>query len=344
MKLYSSRIAGTGSAFPERVVTNEELCRWLENLPGEVPENFSPDWIFERTGIKTRHLARSGETVSELAFLASVRALSKAGILDKDIDGILVATCTPEQPLPASATFLQMKLGATRAFALDVNAACSGFQHAWALAHAMVASGQAKNMLVVGADVLSSVTDYTDRKSAILFGDGAGAVVITRDENLENAPRFSLSADGREWDLFQVPAGGSAKPAFGIDPRDKAEISYSQTRMQMKGTEIFKSSVRTMVDLSAKLLTELGLSVSDIDFVVPHQANLRILEAVARKTQIPLAKFILNIETRGNTSAATVPTALDEGFRSGRILPGHRILVPVFGAGTTSGVTIARIS
>lgn len=343
MRLYSSRVAGTGAAFPERVVTNAELCEWLDHIAGEKPDGFSPDWILERTGIETRHLARAGETTSELAFLASVRAVMAAGVTEKEIDGIILATCTPEQPMPASATLLQMKLGAASAFAVDVNAACSGFQHAWAMAHAMIASGQARTMLVVGADVLSAITDYSERKSAIIFGDGAGAMILTRDENLENSPHFTLAAEGREWDLLQVPAGGSSKPLFGIDPRDRNELRYSETRMQMKGPEIFKSSVRAMCELSSKLLEAHGLTASDIDFVVPHQANLRILEMVSRKMKIPMEKFVLNIATRGNTSAATVPTALDEGIRSGRLKPGHRLLIPVFGAGTTAGSSIVRL-
>lgn len=341
MRLYSSRILGTGAAFPKKVLNNHDFCEFIAKFPGEVPEGFSPTWIAERTGIESRHISAEGETVSELGLIAATRALSAAGIGAEEIDGILLATCTPEQPMPASATILQMKLGAKNAFALDLNAACSGFQHAWAMGHALIASGQAKTILLVGADVLSTVTDYTDRKSAIIFGDGAGAVLITRDENLENAPRFILTANGEDRALLETPAGGSTQPIFGRGPEDRSPLLYSETRMQMKGAEIFKVSVRTMADLATKLLEECGYTVDQIDFVVPHQANLRILERVAKKMKIPLDRFILNIGERGNTSAATVPTALDEGIRSGRIKRGHRILVPVFGAGITAGATIA---
>jgi 3-oxoacyl-[acyl-carrier-protein] synthase-3 len=336
VKSVGSRISGTGSAFPDRVLTNAEFCAWISRFPGEVPEHFGPEWILDRTGIEKRHLARHDETVSTLGARAGKLALQAAGLDPLDLDGILVATCTPDQPLPSAATFLQAKLGAKRAFAFDLNAACSGFHHAWATAHAMIVSGQARHLLVVGSEVLSSITDYTDRKSAILFGDGAGAMVLSRAEGHEPSS-FSLSADGGQWDLFQVPAGGSARPLYGLEPGSLPEPQYSETRMQMKGVEIFKSSVRTMVDLSTKLLADLGKTTSDVDWVVPHQANLRILEKVAKLQKIEMDRFILNIGERGNTSAATVPTALDQGIRSGKIKRGHHLLVPVFGAGVTAG-------
>lgn len=341
MNLVSSRISGTGSAFPKRIVTNEELCGMLAQFSGEVPENFGPDWIQERTGILTRHFSSSTETVSELALQASLRACEAAGILPTELNGILLATCTPEQPVPATATLLQMKLGATHAFALDLNAACSGFHHAWAMGHALIASGQAKHLLIVGSDVTTSITNFSDRKSAILFGDGAGAVILSRQESLENAPRFSLMADGKSWGMLQIPSGGSADPHFKMDPSIPSSLTYSQTRMQMMGPEIFKASVRTMVELSGELLNTMDLQPHQIDFVVPHQANLRILELVAKRQNISIDRFILNISHRGNTSAATVPTALDEGIRDGRIKRGSRILVPVFGAGITAGVAVA---
>ncbi len=334
--MIASRIAGTGSAFPERVVTNAEFCEWIARFAGEVPEGFGPGWILDRSGIEKRHFAHGEETVSELGARAARRALEAAGLDASAIDGILVATCTPDQPLPAAATFVQKKIGAKRAFAFDLNAACSGFHHAWATAHALLVAGQARNLLVIGSEVLTSITDYSDRKSAILFGDGAGAIVLSRAESHPES-HFTLSADGNQWDLFQVPAGGSARPMYGLEPATLPDLRYSETRMQMKGPEIFKSSVRTMVDLSSKLLAGLGKTAADVDFVVPHQANLRILERVAKLQKIGMERFILNIAERGNTSAATVPTALDQGVREGKIRRGHRLLVPVFGAGVTAG-------
>ncbi len=340
MKLHSSRIAGTGSAFPKRVVTNEDLCSIIRDFPGEVPENFGSHWILERTGIESRHFVSGDETLSSLAFEASGKACSAAGISPAEIDGIILATCTPDQPMPAAATLLQSKLGATHAFAFDINAACSGFHHAWAMGHSLIASGQAKTLLIVGADVLTSITDFTDRKSGILFGDGAGAMILTRDEDSKIPPRFSLTADGRSASMLGIPAGGSARPAFSIEPRNSNLLTYSETRMQMEGHEIFKTSVRTMVELSGNLLREMDLTADSIDWVVPHQANLRILELVAKRQKISINRFILNIQKRGNTSAATVPTALDEGIRDGRIQRGNRLLVPVFGAGVTAGAAV----
>lgn len=331
----ASRIAGTGAAFPKRVVTNAELCRMLEGFPGEPVEGFSPEWIRQVTGIETRHFAGPGETTSDLAATAAGRALDAAELDAGAVDGILVATCTPDTPMPSAAALVQAKIGARRAFAFDLNAACSGFHHAWATAHALVASGQAKTLLVIGADVLTSITDYTDRKSCILFGDGAGAVVLTADGNA--GTNFILTADGDGAEMLRIPAGGSARPIFGMDPASKPSLAYSETRMQMKGHEIFKASIRTMVELGDRVLAELGKTAADIDFVVPHQANLRILERVAKVQKIPLERFVLNIASRGNTSAATVPTALDEGVRTGKLKRGDRLLVPVFGAGLTAG-------
>jgi 3-oxoacyl-[acyl-carrier-protein] synthase-3 len=317
----------------------------IEGFPGEAIDGFSPEWIRQVTGIETRHFAGPGESTSDLAATAASRALDAAGLDASVVDGILVATCTPDTPMPSAAALVQAKIGARRAFAFDLNAACSGFHHAWATAHALVASGQAKTLLVIGADVLTPITDYTDRKSCILFGDGAGAMVLTgadatpaqagfagRDE-----PRFLLAADGNGAEMLRIPAGGSARPMFGMDPASKPSLAYSETRMQMKGHEIFKASIRTMVELGDRLLGELGKTAADVDFVVPHQANLRILERVAKVQKIPLERFVLNIASRGNTSAATVPTALDEGVRSGKLKRGHRLLVPVFGAGLTAG-------
>jgi 3-oxoacyl-[acyl-carrier-protein] synthase-3 len=336
LPFISSRISGTGSAFPKRVMTNAEFCDWISGFKNEHIPGFGPEWILDRTGIEKRHLAGPHETVSDLGTAAAERALESAGLDAVSIDGIILATCTPDQPIPAAATLIQKKLRAKNAFAFDLNAACSGFHHAWAMGHALILAGQAKNLLIIGAEVLSAITDYSDPRSAILFGDGAGAMVLSL---VENHPRskFVLTADGHHGDLFQVPAGGSARPIYGVEPGSPPALRYSETRMQMKGPEIFKASVRAMVDLSDRLLASLGKTAADIDFVVPHQANLRILERVAKRQNLGMDRFILNIATRGNTSAATVPTALDQGIRDGKIRRGHRLLIPVFGAGVTAG-------
>jgi 3-oxoacyl-[acyl-carrier-protein] synthase-3 len=339
--ILTSKITGTGSAFPSRSVDNTSICALLETMPGEVPEGFSPEWILERTGIRNRHFVGSGESLSSLGAEASLRALEAASMSPEQIDGILLATCTPEQPMPATATLIQARIGAKNAFALDLNAACSGFHHAWAMGHAMIASGQSKHLLIVGGDILSSVTDFTDRKSAILFGDGAGAMILSASNEGE-PPCFKLLANGNEKELLETPAGGSSRPAYGKSPNERSDEAYSETKMRMKGPEIFKASVRTMCELSTDLLREHSIELDEIDHVVPHQANLRILEMVARKLRLPIERFVLNIEERGNTSGATVPTALDAAIRAGRIQRGDRLLVPVFGAGITAGAAIAR--
>lgn len=338
-ELFTSRITGTGSAFPERVVTNADLCRILESREGEIPENFGPEWIVERTGIETRHfsnLDREEETCSGLALQAARRALEMAGRKASDIDGILFATCTPDTLLPSAACFLQMKLEATRAWAMDLNAACSGFQHALTTAHQFLASGNAGCILVVGADVLTSYTDFSDRKSCILFGDAAGAAIVERERLATGRGIVSsrMGADGNGWDLFHIPAGGSSRP---LTPQGFME---SEARMQMKGSEIFKTSIRTMVGFAEETLKLAGMKSEEIRLVVPHQANLRILEGVARRMGMPLDRFSLNISRRGNTSAATVPTALDEAVRAGRVQPGDAVLLNVFGAGLTYGSTL----
>lgn len=324
---FTSRITGTGSFFPDRTISNEELCAVLASKEGEVPEGFSPEWIFERTGIQNRHFSQPGnpdETGSALGAQAARFALERAGKKPIDLDGIIFATCTPDMPIPSNACLLQAKIHASQAWAFDINAACSGFQHAVTLAHSMMASEQAKTILVVGADVLSGVTDFNDRKSCILFGDGAGAVIVEAESKTSGRGIIStqMGANGSAFDLFQLRS--------------------HHEKMQMKGGEIFKASVRSMVSLSEKVLAHAKLKTEDVQWVVPHQANLRILEALSRKLKIPLEKFIINIEDRGNTSAATVPTALDQAVIEGKLKAGDLILINVFGAGVTYGATLMR--
>ncbi len=324
---YGSRITGTGSYFPERTISNEELCLVLSSKGGEAPEGFGPEWIVERTGIQHRHYSEPGnpdETCSSLGAQAARFALERAGLRPIDLDGIIFATCTPDMPIPSSACLLQAKIQAIRAWAFDINAACSGFQNALTLAHAMIASGQAQKILVVGADVLSTATDFNDRKSCILFGDGAGAAILEREDPKSGRGMIStqMGSNGQQADLFQMRT--------------------LEEKMQMKGSEIFKTSVRNMVEMTEKVLADANLNAEDITWVVPHQANLRILEALSRKLKIPMEKFILNIEERGNTSAATVPSALDQAVLEKKIKAGDLVLMNVFGAGVTYGATLLR--
>ena len=329
---FASKITGTGSAFPSTVLSNEELSKRVET---------SNEWIVERTGIQERRISAPGnpeEFNSSLGFLAATRALEMAGKTPADIDQILYATCTPDTLIPSTACWLQKRLGAHRAWAMDVNAACSGFVFAVSTADQFIRSGQVKTSLVVGADILSAFTNWSDRTSCILFGDGAGAVVIEQTDSLSSRRILSshLKTDGNLWDLFHIPAGGSN---LEITP---AAYEQKLHKMQMKGKEIFKSAVRTLADYAVEALEANGLTTDELDWVVPHQANLRIIEAVAKRLNIPMSKFLMNIQRYGNTSSGTVPTVLDEAVRDGRIQPGQTVLLDVFGAGLTYGSILLR--
>lgn len=329
---YSARITGMGSGFPQTRVTNQDLSKRVET---------SDEWIIERTGIRERRLSIAGdpnEHNSSLGFHAATRALEMAGKRPEDIDQILYATCTPDTLIPSTACWLQKKLGAHNAWAMDVNGACSGFVYALATAEKFIKCGEVKTSLVVGADVLSTFTNWDDRSSCILFGDGAGAAIV--EQAPANSSRRILSthlkSDGQLWDLFQMVAGGSN---VEVTP---AIIEQKLHKMQMKGKEIFKVAVRTLADYAVEALEANGMKTSDLDWFIPHQANLRIIEAVAKRLDFPMSRVLLNIQKYGNTSSATVPTAMDEAIRDGRIQPGQMILMDVFGAGLTYGSLLLR--
>jgi 3-oxoacyl-[acyl-carrier-protein] synthase III len=329
---YAARMTGTGSAFPETVVTNHDLAKTIET---------NDEWIRERTGIAARRVSRQGveaEKNSSLGLKAAQRALEMAGKRPEDIDQILYATCSGDTIVPSTACWLQHKLGAKRAWALDLNAACSGFVYAVSVADQFIRSGHVKTSLVVGAEVLSSINDWEDRGTGILFGDGAGAAVIERTEPAN--PRRILSthmlSDGDLWELFFIPGGGSALP---LTPE---LIAAKAGKMKMKGKEIFKVAVKTLADYAALSLEANGLGTRDLDWMIPHQANLRIIEAVAKRLDFPMEKVLVNIDRYGNTSAATVPTAMDEAIRDGRIKPGQLLCLDVFGAGLTYGSVLMR--
>ena len=329
---FYSRITGTGSAFPEKILTNDMLATQVDT---------SDEWIRERTGIRERRISdptNPNEWNSSLGLAAAKRALEMAGKRAEEIDQILYATCTPDTLIPSTACWLQQKLGAKKAWAMDVNAACSGFVYAMATADQFIRNGQVKTSLVIGADILSAFTNWKDRSSCILFGDGAGAVVVeqTSDASPHRILSSHLETDGNLWDLFYLAAGGSRQE---VTPEIYAQNLH---KMQMKGKEIFKSAVRTLVDFAVKAVEENQLKVTDIDWVIPHQANLRIIEAVAKRLEIPMEKVLVNIDRFGNTSSATVPTALDEAVRAGKIQPGNLVLLDVFGAGLTYGSLLLR--
>jgi len=329
MAQYRSRLAGTGSYLPEKRLTNDDLAKLVET---------NDQWIVERTGIRARHIAAEGEFTSDLALNASRQALAQAQLEPTDIDMILVATVSPDQPMPNTACVLQHKLGAKDCMAVDISAACTGFVYGLSIADQFIRSGTYKNILVVGAEILHRYVSYRDRETCILFGDAAGACVVTRATEEQDSKVYSihLHADGSISDLFVLPAGGSAIP-FSKRVLDE-ELQY----VKMKGREIFKHAVRTMSQTCDEALQANNMQPSDVSWIIPHQANSRIIEAVAKHFGIPMEKVVVEIEDMGNTSAATVIVALDRAIRDGRVKRGQNVLLTAFGAGITSGSLLMR--
>lgn len=323
-----TKIVGLGMYAPPKALTNDDLERLVDT---------SDSWITERTGIKVRRLAEPGAATSDLCVEAARRALEDAGVGASELDIVIVGTCTPDMPLPSTACFLQMKIGASRAFALDVNAACSGFLYSLATADALIRAGRGKKALVVGGEILSTVTDYTDRGTCILFGDGAGAVVLEECPDGEGLLSCHLHSDGNLWELIHAPGGGTVHP-WG------PEVAENRMHaIRMAGNETFKHAVTKMAEVAQEALGRNGVSVSDIALFVPHQANMRIINAVGKRLGIPAEKVFVNLEKYGNTSAASVPIALAEAREQGRIRPGDLVLLAAFGAGLTWGAALVRM-
>ena len=319
-------IAGTGSYMPARVLTNADLERMVAT---------SDEWIRERTGIRDRRIAATGEACSDLAVQAGKRALTAAGLAATDLDMILVATCTGDYPLPATACLVQHQLGATKAAACDLSAACCGFVYALSVADAYVKSGM-RHVLVIGSEVMSAITDWTDRNTCVLFGDGAGAVVVSASDGEQGILSTHLRSDGTLCELIMVPGGGSRTP-----PSEKV-IAERLQYIKMKGNETFKVAVRTLEEIARTTLSANGLRVEDLDLYVPHQANVRILKAVMERLGLPREKVLLNLDRYGNTSAASIPIALDEAVREGRIKDGSLVMLGAFGAGLTWASAVIR--
>jgi len=295
----------------------------------------SDEWIRERTGIHERHIAASGEACSDLAVQAGRRALAAAGIAASDLDLILVATCTGDYPLPSTACLVQHQLGATKAAACDLSAACCGFVYALSVADAYVRTGM-RHVLVIGSEVMSAITDWTDRNTCILFGDGAGAAVVSASEGEQGILSTHLRSDGSLCELIAVPGGGSRLP-----PSEKM-VAERAHYIKMKGNETFKVAVRTLEEIARETLAANQLAVEDLDLYVPHQANMRILKAVTERLGLPLEKVMLNLERYGNTSAASIPIALDEAVRAGRVRDGSLVMLGAFGAGLTWASALIR--
>ncbi|MBH0177940.1 MAG: ketoacyl-ACP synthase III [Nitrospira sp.] len=321
-----SRIAGTGSYAPVKVLTNEDLERMVAT---------SDEWIRERTGIRERHIAGAGEACSDLAVQAGKRALAAAGLAATELDMVLVATCTGDYPLPSTACLVQHQLGATKAAACDIAAACCGFVYALSVADAYVKAGM-RHVLVIGSEVMSAITDWTDRNTCVLFGDGAGAAVVSASDGERGILSTHLRSDGKLNELIAVPGGGSRMP-----PSQKT-IAERMQCIKMKGHETFKVAVRNLEEIARETLAANHLRVEDLDLYVPHQANFRILTAVMERLGLPEEKVMLNLDRYGNTSAASIPIALDEAVRAGRIRDGSLVMLGAFGAGLTWASAMIR--
>jgi len=314
-----SRFIGTGSALPARIVTNAELAERVDT---------SDAWIVERTGIRARHIAGEGETTSSLGADAARAALKAANLGADEIDLIVLATATPDQTFPASATAIQAALGARRAIAFDVAAVCSGFLYALAIADSMLRSGTGRTALVIGSETFSRILDWEDRSTCVLFGDGAGAVVLRLEEGEAGVLATRLHTDGRHSNLLYVDGGPSTTGTTG--------------KLRMRGKEVFRHAVVNLAEVMVETLAAAGYTPTDVDWVVPHQANLRILEGTARKLHLPLDRIVVTVDRHANTSAASVPLALDAAVRDGRIKQGDLVLLEAMGGGFTWGAAAVR--
>lgn len=328
MKRPIAQIVGTGHALPEHVLTNHDFA----SLGIET----SDEWITERTGIKQRHIADRGETVASMSAAAARVAMERAGVQAPELDAIIVATSSPDRLLPATAVDVQAALGATRAAAFDLGAACSGWLYALNVAEGLIASGAAETVLVIGGEKMSKIINWTDRATCVLFGDGAGAVVVKKSRAHKGLLSAYMRSDGGLADLLQRPRGGSTDP---VTPEMVAEHGHLVT---MAGREVFKHAVRSMADACDRALDGAKLAGTDVDLLIPHQANIRIIEATAKHASIPMDKVYVNVDRLGNTSAASIPIALDEALTSGRIGEGSTVLFVAFGAGFTWASAIHR--
>ncbi len=324
-------IAGTGSYLPERVLTNRELESMVDT---------SDEWIQERTGIRERRMAAPHEVTSDLALAASRQALEAAGWGPEDITALIVATISPDMPMPATACLLQAKLGATRAAAFDISAACSGFIYGLQIADGFIRSGIHERVLVVGAEILSRVTDWQDRTTCVLFADGAGAAALRAsgpEENERGIRSVSIRSDGNLWDLLYIPGGGTQAP------QSERVVAERLQFIKMKGNETFRVAVRTLEMLVVETLRDNGMEAADLALLIPHQANIRIIQATAERLGLSMDKVMINLDLVGNTSGASIPIALDQAVRAGRVAPGDHVLLEAFGAGLTWGSALVTI-
>ncbi|MHB1861697.1 MAG: beta-ketoacyl-ACP synthase III [Gemmatimonadaceae bacterium] len=320
--------AGTGRGVPERVMTNHDFAA--------IGIETSDEWIVERTGIRERHIAAAGETTCTMAAVAARQAMERAGIHAGDIDAIVLSTATTDRLLPSTAVDLQAELGATRAAAFDISAACAGFIYGTTIAEGLIAAGTAQTVLVVGAEKMSSIIDWKDRATCVLFGDGAGAAIVRPAKRDRGVLGTFIRSDGALANLLYRPAGGAAHPF------DEQVLQDRSFYVKMAGREVFKHAVRSMADACDRVLDAAKLTSANIDLLIPHQANNRIIEATAKHANMPMDKVYVNVDRYGNTSSASIPIALDEAIESGRVTEGMTVLLVGFGAGFTWGSMVIR--
>ncbi len=324
MSTYA-HIVATGSYLPEKVLTNKDLEKIVDT---------SDEWIFQRSGIRQRHIAAENELTSDMAIIAARRALEQAGLKPSDIDGIIVATTTPDLTFPSTAVIVQAGLGAPVGLAFDVQAVCAGFIYALSTANGLICTGQAKRILVIGSEKLSSIIDWKDRTTCVLFGDGAGAVILEAHENSEEKSQEGilsthLYADGSFKDILYTDGGVSLNQTSG--------------HIIMNGREVYKQAVNLMSEAVNKALKHNNLKSSDVDWLIPHQANIRIIESTAKKLGVPMEQVVVTVHNHGNTSAASIPMAMDEAMRSGQVKPGQLVLLEALGGGLTWGSALIRL-
>lgn len=322
-------ITGWGMYVPERVLSNADL---------ETLVDTSDEWIVTRTGIRERRIVGPGETTSQMGVQAAREALERAGVQPEDLDLIVVATSTPDQLMPSTACYIQTELGAVRAGPMDVNAACTGFVYGLAVGSQFIRGGAARTVLVVGVDALSRFLDFTDRNTCILFGDGAGAVVLQASEQHGGVLALDLGAIPGTGTLLEIPGGGVAHPAT------HETVDQGKHYIRMQGREVFKYAVRAMGDSSAKVIADAGLDPAEVALLIPHQANLRIIEATAKRLNLPMERVFVNIDRYGNTSAGTIPIGICEAHAAGRLRAGDALVVTAFGGGLTWGSALIKWS
>lgn len=320
-------ITGIGSYLPEKILTNHALEKLVDT---------TDDWILQRTGIRERRIVENGVTTSDLGAIASLKAIENAGISAEEIDMIITSTITPDYLFPSTSCCLQKQIGAVHASAFDISAACAGFVYALSIGQSVINSGAAKTVLVVGAECLSKITDYTDRATCILFGDGAGAVILQNNKEKHQILDTRLVSDGTYTDVLIIPGGGSKHPATIESVQER--LHY----IRFKGREVFKLAINTITNLVIETAQRNGFAVQDIDLIIPHQSNLRIIEATMERLKLPMEKAFVNIDKYGNTSSASVPIAIDEAQQEGRLKKGDLVMLVAFGGGLTWGSCVVR--